>query len=335
MQLYTDVVQTLTGDAVPNARITVVFSSNGASASLFSDNGTTPLPQPVLTDELGTYSFYAGNGTYDITVNRGAQYETKRGVILFDPADFTGGSGSTLAKRIWNAVDMADNGGLFNFPRMHAGYLPFQGIGTNPNIGMYDVADPAYIDIEIGATGDITDDNALVHYTRKVRPPFALWGYPQAWANLANPNWEGSNDQLNYSRQRRNENLAFYQWALVPQLYQNLRPVDTDIFAQDGITSFRKTCQNLATECKKLSFQGQRPVYPFLWPHYFIGTYDNTPIPVDFWTIMMEETYNNFDGFVIWGSLHDENGNTQDSTTVKAKPWYAATQAWLQSKGLL
>ena len=45
-----------------------VFKADGSAAQLYSDNGITPITQPILTSGLGVYFFYITDGTYSIVV---------------------------------------------------------------------------------------------------------------------------------------------------------------------------------------------------------------------------------------------------------------------------
>lgn len=92
MQRYFDVVQTATGKAIAGALAYVYVGSTFTLATLYSDNGITPAPNPLTTNNDGEYAFYAANGTYTIQIAAtGYAGETKPGVVLFDPSD-TGAS---------------------------------------------------------------------------------------------------------------------------------------------------------------------------------------------------------------------------------------------------
>lgn len=85
MQNFFDVVQDRSGNAISNAVVTV-FDSFGNLATLFSDNGVTPLANPTSTNADGEYSFFAANGTYSLTITAaGYDGQTRTGIVLFDP----------------------------------------------------------------------------------------------------------------------------------------------------------------------------------------------------------------------------------------------------------
>jgi hypothetical protein len=87
MQQFFDVVQTRSGAAIADVKVTV-YNSSGGAATLYSDNGVTPKANPVTTNADGEYSFYAANGTYSAAFSSSAYVnETRTGIQLFDPAD--------------------------------------------------------------------------------------------------------------------------------------------------------------------------------------------------------------------------------------------------------
>lgn len=69
------------------AAVTVTDNANGLPAALYSDNGVTPLAQPLITDNTGYFGFYAADGKYTITFS-GSRFETfTRQILLEDPDD--------------------------------------------------------------------------------------------------------------------------------------------------------------------------------------------------------------------------------------------------------
>lgn len=67
--------------------ITVTSDATGLAASLYSDNGVTPLAQPLTTDEDGYFNFYAADGTYTLTFSSSRIETFTRKVTLDDPND--------------------------------------------------------------------------------------------------------------------------------------------------------------------------------------------------------------------------------------------------------
>lgn len=87
MQRYFDSVQDASGNAVKGASI-AVYNAQGALATLYSDNGVTPIANPLTSDGTGQYAFYAANGTYSTTTSSaGLIAKTEPGIVLFDPLD--------------------------------------------------------------------------------------------------------------------------------------------------------------------------------------------------------------------------------------------------------
>jgi glycerophosphoryl diester phosphodiesterase len=67
--------------------ITVTNNSTGNPASLYSDNGVTPLTQPLVTDNTGHFSFYAANGEYSLSFTGAQIAPFTRQIELYDPND--------------------------------------------------------------------------------------------------------------------------------------------------------------------------------------------------------------------------------------------------------
>ncbi|MND20861.1 hypothetical protein D3C76_48010 [compost metagenome] len=89
MQKYADVVLDRKGNVVQGARV-LVKTTAGANAALFSDNGITPMSNPVITDNLGRFAFYAENGRYNLQVYIGSVlFSVSNDILLEDPLDET------------------------------------------------------------------------------------------------------------------------------------------------------------------------------------------------------------------------------------------------------
>jgi len=125
MQQFFDVVQTRSGAAIADVRVTV-YNSSGGAATLYSDNGVTPKANPVTTNADGEYFFYAANGTYSAAFSSSAYIsETRTGILLYDPADGTavqigyneGGTGAvtrTVQTKLQESVSVKDFGAVGN-----------------------------------------------------------------------------------------------------------------------------------------------------------------------------------------------------------------------------
>ena len=70
MQKYTDVVQDITGNAVPGATVTIKVSPGGATATIYSTNTGTSQSNPITTDADGRFTFYAKDGSYYASVSK-------------------------------------------------------------------------------------------------------------------------------------------------------------------------------------------------------------------------------------------------------------------------
>lgn len=89
MQKYADVVLDRKGNVVPGASVRVKTSA-GTDAVLYSNNGTGPITNPITTDNLGRFAFYAANGRYNLQVYIGsALFTVSNDILLEDPMDET------------------------------------------------------------------------------------------------------------------------------------------------------------------------------------------------------------------------------------------------------
>lgn len=69
MQRHTDYVTNQHGDPIFGASVLVLDHGTTNPSALFADNGTTPKSNPVLTDALGQFWFYAADGRYDMRIS--------------------------------------------------------------------------------------------------------------------------------------------------------------------------------------------------------------------------------------------------------------------------
>lgn len=73
------------------AEVRVTSLATGLPASLYQDDELTPIPQPLITDNNGFYSFKAADGKYALTYSPGANSSRfdpiTREILLEDPAD--------------------------------------------------------------------------------------------------------------------------------------------------------------------------------------------------------------------------------------------------------
>lgn len=84
---YQDTVFTINGDVVPNATITVYVAGTSTLATLYANtSGTVALANPVTSNYLGDFSFYAGAGLYDLSVISGSTARNYTDVLLAPPS---------------------------------------------------------------------------------------------------------------------------------------------------------------------------------------------------------------------------------------------------------
>lgn len=83
---YHNVVIDSAGNPVSGASVTVKHVGTGTSATLYSDEGTTTIANPVTTDSLGRFAFYVADGDYDLEiVKSGVINVTVPDVSMVDP----------------------------------------------------------------------------------------------------------------------------------------------------------------------------------------------------------------------------------------------------------
>lgn len=86
MRQYIDTLQDVQGNALVGATVLVQNFIGGANASIFSDNGLTPiLTSTVATGADGQFSFFAADGDYNLVMSKNATiFKTQSPVTLFD-----------------------------------------------------------------------------------------------------------------------------------------------------------------------------------------------------------------------------------------------------------
>lgn len=75
------------GKPIYGAQVTVYTADTNTPslATIFADEaGTTPLSQPILTDQLGYFAFYIGDGKYNIRVMTGAVEISRTNITMVD-----------------------------------------------------------------------------------------------------------------------------------------------------------------------------------------------------------------------------------------------------------
>jgi len=89
VQKYQNAILDLKGNAIAGASLTVYLYGTLTTATIYSDNGVTPItPGSLTTDSEGEFGFYAANGRYTVSViATGFTSQQFYDVLLFDPAD--------------------------------------------------------------------------------------------------------------------------------------------------------------------------------------------------------------------------------------------------------
>ena len=108
MQKYQDVVLLTNGQPAANVQVLVQTYPGLATATIYSDNGITPAANPLTTDSLGNFSFYAADGHYQLSVTGAGIITTvKSDILLVDvlPADLPTTLPGTTGK-LWNDGDV-------------------------------------------------------------------------------------------------------------------------------------------------------------------------------------------------------------------------------------
>lgn len=151
-------------------QITVTDITTGKPAALYSDNGVTPLAQPLTTDETGSFAFYAANGKYRLDFASPQIRLAPRMVQLYDPADdapFTQqqaaassgaskiGIGAETVENALNALQLADYAALraYTGPRKSAYVTGYRATSVPSGIsGMFVRDDSDTVSADNGGT---------------------------------------------------------------------------------------------------------------------------------------------------------------------------------------
>lgn len=68
MQKYQNNVTNNFGVPIQGASVLVTTYPAGATATIYSDNGVTTQPNPMTTNNLGFFAFYAADGHYSLQI---------------------------------------------------------------------------------------------------------------------------------------------------------------------------------------------------------------------------------------------------------------------------
>lgn len=174
MQRYVNFIASTTGSnstlrVLSLATCTVYVSGTATLATLYSDNGVTPLANPFLSTSTGQVSFYAANGLYDLVVAK-TGFETVT-ISAIELDDLLASSGS-------NSV----------------GYLP-AGAGAVATTVQTKLRESVSVK-DFGAVGDgVTDDTAAFQAAlnaasgNPVYVPAATYNLASAVSSSTTPLW--------------------------------------------------------------------------------------------------------------------------------------------------
>jgi Right handed beta helix region len=105
MKQTIDVVTNQNGQPVPGASVGVYTNSSFTSlATLYSDDGVTPIANPLTTDSLGAFNFFVADGRYYYQIS-GPGLTTLSYPNSYEIADVTQSAG---ADANWNAININD-----------------------------------------------------------------------------------------------------------------------------------------------------------------------------------------------------------------------------------
>lgn len=74
----------LKGNAVEGATVQVNTYPAGALAPIYSDNGVTPIPNPLTTDANGFFEYYAADGNYTWVITTNIDTKTINDIQHYD-----------------------------------------------------------------------------------------------------------------------------------------------------------------------------------------------------------------------------------------------------------
>jgi hypothetical protein len=88
MQKYQNNIVSSSGTPVISASISVTNYPSGTAATIYSDNGVTLATNPLTSDSLGNFSFYAADGRYSLSISGvNVSATTLTDILLEDPTN--------------------------------------------------------------------------------------------------------------------------------------------------------------------------------------------------------------------------------------------------------
>ena len=98
MQKYQNNIVSSSGTPVISASISVTNYPSGTAATIYSDNGVTLATNPLTSDSLGNFSFYAADGRYSLSISGvNVSATTLTDILLEDPTNPNPISATTIS----------------------------------------------------------------------------------------------------------------------------------------------------------------------------------------------------------------------------------------------
>lgn len=98
MQKYQNNIVSSSGTPVISASISVTNYPSGTAATIYSDNGITLAANPLTSDSLGNFSFYAADGRYSLSISGvNVSATTLTDILLEDPSNPNPISATTIS----------------------------------------------------------------------------------------------------------------------------------------------------------------------------------------------------------------------------------------------
>lgn len=124
MRKFEEDVIDVAGNAISGATVDVYNAGTLVRATLYSDDGVTPIANPTSTNTAGTFKFYAKDGRYDITISgSGLTTRTRADEEIADVTEAIGTDSST-----WKTGVILVGDGLVSAPGFGFTSAPTTGI---------------------------------------------------------------------------------------------------------------------------------------------------------------------------------------------------------------
>jgi hypothetical protein len=125
----------------------VKLNSSGTLATIYSDNGVTPIVQPMTTGANGQFSFYAANERYNIEYSLPSGTLVVLDELLYDPDDDPNKGQNNTASNLGVGVGL--------FAQKNGVDLEFKSIEAGSNITLTSTSTGVTIDAASGGSGEV------------------------------------------------------------------------------------------------------------------------------------------------------------------------------------